>query len=189
MKSLGAPISLKEAEEMYISALKIKARTVEKIREVLGDDVEAIRFYLGQEIAYIFDRKMLDKMQQMIGINTSDEKKGVVLYIGSKYDDRALLKGRPTLMAFAYDTFTNPDGKDEINLIDKQRRKIEKDNTPDSRFFVRERATTARISVDENTDGEEHPGGGTSNVQSLSEMIDTGLPVSFDPDHIQPGIF
>ena len=188
MQDFGESISLKGAEEMYLSALKIKCRTADKIKEVFIDDPEALRYYLGSEIAYIFSREFIVKMSSLIG---TDNKKGVALYIGSKPDKILKVDGRPTLMAFAFDTLKE-NGRDKINLIDSKGQLIKKSDDAEHSFFVDDltaSGNTQPLFIGDSLIGFEHPGGGSVKEVIIEDRIAAGLPVSFFVDEIQPGIF
>ena len=177
----GKPISLKAAETMYVSAIDIKNRSQEAIDNAIKADRPAKRFFLGKEIAYIFDRDALQLLWDVVNMPTAS-KRGIIFYIGAKFDETAITEGRPTIMAFVYDTFTDIAGNETINLITKDGRKIEKSDDPATRFFVRSGSTVAYVG--DNEDGSEHPGGGSADDDNFTKLASAGLPVFFDAAHI-----
>lgn len=60
------PISIQNANQMYSSLKEIKERTKDKILTALKDDEEALRYYLGEEVAFFFTKGSVGRLWDII---------------------------------------------------------------------------------------------------------------------------
>ena len=154
------PISIQNANQMYSSLKEIKERTKDKILTALKDDEEALRYYLGEEVAFFFTKGSVGRLWDIISDQSfNDGNSGFALYRGTRFDKELNVNGRPTLMAFAYKVV---DGKN-IQILAKNGNELRYD----------ESTQTIVISggqLDPSGDGEEHPGGGDDSGSFRGEI-------------------
>lgn len=177
MANFGKTIDLVEAAPMYQSVIEIRLRTHDKIKEALKDDDEALRYYLGRETVFFFDRNLVDYMLELIGPDKKDTGKGVAVYTGAKYDTERNVNGRPVIMVFPYNTIIE-NGKEKIVIINSGGNEVQKTGGPGA----------AVTFADGGGGGKEHPGGGGGGggTTALKASQQAGIPVSFWVDEIQP---
>lgn len=160
----GRPIKKEDADILFDRHMDIKKRSVGKIREALGDDEEAIRFYCGREgfginddLAFLFDKSSLIPLMNNILLGKAD---GFVLFHGTRAKEDNLdengnptdISGRPTLILFPY-----KEVQTQINGM----------------------IQSAIVNI--LSDGEEHPGTGSSTDTNLHIPETISLPEMFEP--------
>lgn len=171
----GRAINIRKANKLYVDMQNIKNRTRQTIVDAFQDDPVALNFYLGYEIAFVFSKQSIEKLAKII--EPLDEGSGVLFYTGVRDDNNGNSTGRPTVMAFAYNTFINGvTNEKRISVITQATKEeivyseVEKD------FIAKDSNTLIPLNQD---DGEEHPGGGSTNTSGV-------MPTSFDLSQIQP---
>ncbi len=151
----GRPVTQAQADKHFHEFMKIKKRVHKRLKELLEDDMDALRYYCGllnemtSDLGFVFDK---DSIKQITDKMTKGEADGVIIFNGvrKKEDSRigtsnefSDIDGRPTLMIFPYKISQNPSTEttDEFEL---------------------------RVLTD---DGSEHPGtgGGTGSTGILNE--------------------
>jgi hypothetical protein len=102
----GIAITKASADILFQGCTAIKSRVQSNLTAALGRDREAIRYLNGTDIAYVFQK---DALQTLVNrLQSSDD--CIVLFSGCKFDDDENTPGRPTLIAFAFNVTTDPQG-------------------------------------------------------------------------------
>ena len=127
--SYGRSISKADSNRHFDLLMKIKERWHEKLKDVLKDDPEALRYYCGKEndfktdLCFVFDKDVIKGLRDKLDKNEAD---GLVIFSGVREQSDSLIdgtkdqysdtNGRPTLMIFPYVMSSPESAKGEFKL-------------------------------------------------------------------------